>query len=269
MDDIEIPDDDTETNARIESMIFRPSDTHDLKSWIVQKLLIEGPYADLNSVDLSEITNMDFLFSYSTKHPIYFYDTTQDSIYNYLPVRQPDVEADAETYLKEIEECQNFIINNHNSFWNKFGETFTTKAAMNGQDQLEKIFQNFNSKLDWDVSKVECMRHMFDGCTEFDQPIGGWDVSKVTGMASMFQNTHSFNQPLADWNLDTDIFLVRDMFLGASKFNKDISNWKLVSKMKIPYEFYHHYAGQLWTDMFEGCPISKENKPQFNYTGYN
>jgi len=40
------------------------------------------------------------------------------------------------------------------------------------------------------------MRNMFDGASDFNQPLG-WSVDSVTSMISMFKDASNFNQPLS------------------------------------------------------------------------
>ena len=39
----------------------------------------------------------------------------------------------------------------------------------------------------WNTSNVTTMREMFDGCPNFNQPIGSWDTSNVTTMLDMLE----------------------------------------------------------------------------------
>jgi surface protein len=63
--------------------------------------------------------------------------------------------------------------------------------------ELFKDYHNFNESLEyWDVSKVEDMSSMFEGCAKFNQPLTYWNVSRVIDMSSMFEGCAMFNQPL-------------------------------------------------------------------------
>ena len=63
LSDIPVEDDDTANNELMKSLIFTPKDKHALKAWIIRKVIIEGPNADLNAVNLEKITDMSWLFS--------------------------------------------------------------------------------------------------------------------------------------------------------------------------------------------------------------
>lgn len=129
-------------------------------------------------------------------------------------------------------------------------------------ESFERSFQDCNnleySALDApDLSKVEKLSHMFDGCEKLNGDISGWNVSNVTDVNSMFRNAvdfdnggvalswgdstsnfettsnmffgaSSFNQAIGDWNT-TNVTTMSSMFEGAASFNQDIDNWDVSS----------------------------------------
>lgn len=80
---------------------------------------------------------------------------------------------------------------------------------------------NFNA---WNTSTVLNMTSMFNGATNFNQPIGNWNTSSVLIMNSMFKDTTAFNQPIGTWNTSSvnDMFA---MFESATAFNQPIGTW--------------------------------------------
>ena len=86
---------------------------------------------------------------------------------------------------------------------------------------------SFNQPLQsWDVSSVTNMCLMFKGAKSFNQPIGDWDTSSVTTMEGMFKEAENFNQPLQSW----DVSSVKDisfMFKKAESFNQSLCGWNL------------------------------------------
>ena len=121
---------------------------------------------------------------------------------------------------------------------------------------------NWGSK----TGNVTTMRSMFAGATNFNQHIQKWDVSKVTSMKSMFYRAPNFNRALNKWNRESDtegdsttanvtdmqkmffeatsfnngsrskldfnvtkVLYFKEMFRGATAFNRDISEWSLRS----------------------------------------
>ena len=51
------------------------------------------------------------------------------------------------------------------------------------------------------LSEVESMHGMFEGCKSFNGYIEDWDVGKVENMQEMFEDASAFNQSLGDWNI--------------------------------------------------------------------
>ena len=76
----------------------------------------------------------------------------------------------------------------------------------------------------WDVSRVEYMNFMFNGCNAFNGPIGGWNVSKVKNMTWMFNACPIFNGPIGGWNVG-QVTTMAFMFNGCSAFNGAIGGW--------------------------------------------
>ncbi|NLK92690.1 MAG: BspA family leucine-rich repeat surface protein, partial [Bacteroidales bacterium] len=97
---------------------------------------------------------------------------------------------------------------------------------------------NFNQPIgNWNTSNVTDMRLMFSGATNFNQPIGNWNTSKVTVMRWMFSGATNFNQPIGNWNTSnvTDMSL---MFSGATNFNQPIGNWNTSNVTNMSLMFY-------------------------------
>ncbi|WP_271767119.1 BspA family leucine-rich repeat surface protein [Aquimarina algiphila] len=126
---------------------------------------------------------------------------------------------------------------------------------------LEDLKDTMNA---WDMTTIESISSMFNGCTLFNENIGGWtftsltdafnafeaaatfnqdisnwDVSKVDEFDAMFKDATSFNQPIGKWTLGTVDYIDR-MFQGATAFNQDLGNW----------DFSNVYVA---SDMFNGA----------------
>ncbi len=126
---------------------------------------------------------------------------------------------------------------------------------------LEDLKDTMNA---WDMTTIESISSMFNGCTLFNENIGNWtftnlkssflafneatafnqdisnwNMSTVDDMESMFKNATSFNQPIGNWTLGV-VDYINDFFAGATSFNQDLSNW----------DFSNVYAA---SDMFNGA----------------
>ena len=109
-----------------------------------------GHSADLNHIDVSEVTNMDSLFccdQYSLDGP--------GPKYNDL---NPDI---SRWYVSNVEDM-----------WGMFAHCYNFNCDISG----------------WDVSKVENMYAMFRGCENFNQDISRWNTQNVKYHDSMFND---------------------------------------------------------------------------------
>ena len=63
---------------------------------------------------------------------------------------------------------------------------------------------NFDCDLSkWDVSKVENMYTMFEGCSKFKgKGLENWNVSKVENISYMFFDCINFDCDLSNWNVN-------------------------------------------------------------------
>lgn len=109
----------------------------------------------------------------------------------------------------------------------------------------------FNGDIsDWNVFRVINMRGMFSGAAAFNSDISRWNVSNVTDMEGMFEGATSFNQNINagennQWNVSSVTGMAR-MFQGATMFDQNIGNWDISSVQDM-------------TDMFEGVTLSPAN----------
>ena len=121
----------------------------------------------------------------------------------------------------------------------------------------------------WNVKNVTNTSEMIRECDSFDQDLGAWDVSNVTDMHGMFayggdggfNNGGSdsiknwdvgnvknfgymfaripFNQPIGSWDtgghLNADSFY--EVFVDASNFNQDLTNWCVNRVTQVPDNF--------------------------------
>ena len=93
---------------------------------------------------------------------------------------------------------------------------------------MSHLFRNsgyFNEDIGkWDVSNVTNMSQMFDSAISFNQNIGKWDVSMVENMSWMFSYTEFFNQDISKWDV-SKVTDMRGMFENTQSFNQDIGKW--------------------------------------------
>ena len=174
---------------------------NDIYRLVRQEINRLGEDANLNHIDVSEVTDMENLFK----------DTNFCGIISKWDVSK------VENMNCMFKGCKDF--NCDLSRWNVCNVT-SMREMFNGCEK-------FNSDIsDWNVSKVEHMDGMFSGCTNFNQYIGDWNVSKVVSMSHMFQDCENFNQDLSSWNVD-NCSLFEAMFYKCKNFTYDLSSWNL------------------------------------------
>ena len=76
----------------------------------------------------------------------------------------------------------------------------------------------------WDVSKVENMQEMFEGCENFTgKGLENWDVSNVLNMEYMFRICKKLNCDLSNWNV-SNVKNMYNMFYGCNSL-KNTPSW--------------------------------------------
>ena len=146
-------------------------------------------------------------------------------------------------------------------------------SKVTNMSNLFRDQRTFNDDLSgWDTSKVTSMVGMFNQARAFNQDINAWDVSSVTDMQSMFREARSFNRDLNSWDV-SNVTQMSNMFFFALVFNARIHAWDVSKVINMYMMFYNARAFDdninAWNisavihgdNMFEGCPISVQNKP--------
>ncbi len=185
-------------------------------------------YGPINKWDVSQITNMSYLFYY------YKYDSEKANNF------------DSWLYEQSTERLNISVFNDDISKWNTANVT-EMKHMFNGASAFN---QDISS---WNVSNVTDMSNMFYNAKAFNQPIGNWNTSNVTNMHSMFDGAITFNHPIntkqinknentyTAWNV-SNVTNMNYMFSGASDFNQDIGNWDTSNVESMFAMFYYAMA---------------------------
>ena len=152
----------------------RPTSKAELQSIIKQELERQGPDADLNHIDVSEITDMSFLFYSLCVHNI--------------KIDQWDV-SNVTTMEGTFHSLPNF--NCDLSSWD-----VSNVINMNG---MFRFCENFNSDLSsWNVTNVKAVNVMFEKCYKLNCDLSNWDMANVNSdnLIGMLMECHSFNKEL-------------------------------------------------------------------------
>jgi len=151
-------------NKGVQQFNYFPKDRDELDA-LMKKLRKErGEEGDFNDVDVSNVTDMSYVFSEGKK---FNGDISQWDVSNVTDMSGM------------FYECENF--NGDISNWDVSNVT-------NMRYMFYKC-NSFNQDISsWDVSSVTNMNGMFSGCDSFEGDISNWNVSSVTNMSYTFFN---------------------------------------------------------------------------------
>ena len=155
-------------NKRTEYTLF-PKYREELIDMITKEIQRNGNECSLNHIDVSKITDMNFVFS--------------DDEWN------PDI---SEWDVSNVKNMRCMFYNN--SVFNGDLSNWDVSNVENMCDMFFNTYFNNDSICDWDVSNVKYMNGMFDHAA-FNYSLNNWDVSNVREMSQMFYEA-SYDKPL-------------------------------------------------------------------------
>ena len=130
---------------------YAPKDKQELIDIIIADIESNGPTCSLNTIDVSNITDMSYLFRGGDK----------DKYFGGHP-----------TLSKFNGDISNWDVSNVTNMQGMFDDC--------------KYSGNNGDISDWDVSSVKDMEYMFYNNSNFNGDISDWDVSNVKYMGNMF-----------------------------------------------------------------------------------
>jgi len=195
---------------------FQPQTTAELQTavnlWVSDNTTALATYGEINTWDVSLITNMSNLF--------YEKSNFNDYINNW------DV-SNVTNMFRMFRRANNF---------NQDLNNWDVSNVTNMQEMFTEAY-NFNGNIStWDVTSVSTMRNMFWQSSSFNSDITNWDVSNVTNMFGLFVSATVFNQDISSWDV-SNITSTDQMFANTS-FNQDISEWDLASNTSMSFMFH-------------------------------
>ena len=155
--------------------------------WISNHQTALSTYGDINTWNVSQITDMSFLFKDKTT----FGSTAR---------LESGINDDISNW-----DTSN-VTNMYGMFWNA---------------------SEFNNNIgNWNTGNVTSLLYTFLNATAFNQDIGSWDVSKVTAM-NLCSWCYAFNQDIGSWNTSNVTNMSGMFTFGTwaspGAFNQDIS----------------------------------------------
>ena len=231
-------------------ILYTPKDRSELVQTI-SKLLKEGQ-TNLNCIDVSNITKMDYLFNNFTSFngDISEWNVSKVENMNGIFMNCENFEGwqienwntDSLVYANSMfYNCEKFDCNLSN--WN----TSNIKYSK----EMFRYCENFKGKglENWNTSNLKETYCMFEKCYDFDCNLSNWNMSNVTDMGSMFEDCKSFKgKGLENWDV-SKAKSISVMFYNCENFNCDLEKWNL-----------NEYCGKVKT--FYGCK-SLKNTPSW------
>ena len=167
-----------------------------------------GTYGEMNTWDVSFISDMSFLFN-----------------------GKQDFNEDISNW--DVSNVTNMTMMFYNTAFNQDIGGWNTLKVTDTNSMFNS--SSFNQDIGgWNTSSVTDMSSMFAG-TAFNQYIGGWVTSNVTLMNFMF-NGSSFNQDIGGWDT-SNVTQMAAMFLNAQSFNQDLTGWCVTNISSEPNSF--------------------------------
>ena len=201
-------------------------DNKHLKALICETIEKEGCECDLNFIDVSQITDMSWIFADTHFNG----DISKWNVSNVTSMSGMFDNSDFKGDISEWDVSNVTIM--CTMFKNsRFNGDISKWNVSNVSDMTEMFYNSrFNGDISkWDVSNVDNMGGMFSN-SRFNGDISKWNVSNVTIMSEMFKDSR-FNGDISKWNVSS-VLVMWGMFSG-SQFNGDISEWNVSSVMDM------------------------------------
>ena len=189
-----------------------PKTKEELVKLMIEEINENGPDCSLNHIDVSNITDMSYLFEGgffrvgNDSHPILSEFDGDISEWNVSNVTNMDHMFCSCKYSGKNGDITNWDVSNVTNMSGMF------------------MYNNYNGDIsDWDVSNVRDMAYMFSD-SKYNGDISKWDVSNVTNMSGMFYAS-PFTGDISNWDV-SNVKRFTHIFMNSS-FSGDISNWKI------------------------------------------
>ena len=214
------------TKSHIHHYTCKPRTKRELQEIIIKRIEEDGNDCDLNDIDVSDITDMSYLFN-TNEH-------------NYGHKIFQDFNGDISLWDVSNVKIMNYM------FW--------------GCKQFNCDLSR------WNVSNVKDMYCMFSGCEQLNCDLSRWDVSKVERMEEMFYCCSNFDGKSCEYWNTKSLKNMDNMFMECPNLNADLSRWDIshLESLYGAFEWCINFDGKkldTWDvsnvkdmrDAFEGC----------------
>ena len=216
---------------------FNDNTLHDaVNLWCENEELARAKFGDINTWDVSQVTNMSQLF----KHKVNF----NSNIGNWITSRVTNMGFMFKGAISFNQDISNWDTSNVNNMSGMFDDA---NSFNNGGEPLitREITKDGTTYTAWNTSSVTNMWQMFMSARSFNQDISNWDTSNVNNMSAMFMSARSFNQDISKWDTSR-VTNMQEMFSMADAFNRlTIGRWIITNNC-------------ITDSMFQGSGITRE-----------
>ena len=228
-------------------------------------------YNATDTPDLSRVTDMSFMFSYT--------DAFNGDISNWNTssvINMSSMFNDADAFNGDIPDWDTSAVTNM-SYMFSYADNFNgdisnwNTSSVTNMSYMFTSADNFNGDIsNWNTSSVTLMIDMFSYTDAFNGDISNWNTSSVTSMSHMFNHAAVFTGDLSEWDV-SKVTNMSNMFDGAAVFTGDLSEWDVskVTNMSHMFDGAAVFTGDLseWDvskvtdmdDMFTGADAFDQN----------
>ncbi len=216
---------------------YRPTTKNALRDIIDAEVKAQGNAPNLNMIDTSAITDMEYLLYNQGSYTYQYLKPTKfnGNISNWNTsnvTTMSNMLVDAWVFNRDVSQWDTSNVTDMDGLFKanvKFDQDISGWNVSNVRSMSQMFYANadFNQDIsDWDVSNVQDMSSMFLAADKFNQDISKWKVHNVSNMDRMFRLTKAFNQDISDWTIQANISY-KDMFKEATAFDQNLSKWKI------------------------------------------
>ena len=182
---------------------YHPQTTEELQELIENLIKERGNAADLNDIDVSNITSMKGLFSKINGF--------RGNISNWDVSKVTDMES-------MFYDCPQFDFTQIEDW-----DVSSLKYANWMFEDCANMNADFSK---WNVKNLKEACGMFKDCDDYEgNGLENWKTDSLLNSSDMFYGCIKFNGNLSNWNM-TNVDILDHMFYRCYKFNQDLSNWK-------------------------------------------
>lgn len=132
--------------------------------------------------------------------------------------------------------CVNLDMSTVSDIFNTTGCTLLTNMFL-GNSTLTTI----NRIGEWNLSSINNITGMFQGCTNFNQNLGGWNTGTIRFASNLFANCSKFtnggDNSIGNWNT-ANVEQFSNMFQGCSLFDGNVGAWTVSKSTNFSSMFY-------------------------------